>query len=111
MLVVEVYREINKLSHEMLEFARQEQWEDLLETERKRAELIRKLPVFGDDGLETGKLASDEVQREELILLIKQIQSYDEETARCSRAWMNELGSVLDSMSSSMKLQQVYKTQ
>ncbi|TSA49145.1 MAG: flagellar protein FliT [Nitrosomonadales bacterium] len=106
MQAVEVYREISKLSQGMLEFARQEQWDDLLEFEKKRAESMAKLiPLVGDEP------AGNAAQSEEMILLIRQIQAFDEETASLTRAWMSELGSVLNSLDSSKKLQQAYKEQ
>lgn len=106
MSVTVTYRDAYQLTQEMLEYARQSLWEDLLDTEKKRAVVLSQLPSSL-----TETVLEDEVNTNEIKLLIQNIQACDEETTNLTRAWMDELGVILSSMDSQKKLQQVYGTQ
>jgi len=106
MQVLEVYRYISNISQEMLEYARQEEWDELLAAEQKRAEAVAQLMSLMQD-----EVGMSEIQVDEITRLTKQVQFNDELTVGLTRAWTGELQEILRSISSSKVLQQAYKEQ
>lgn len=104
--VLEAFREISVISHEMLKCANGERWDELQETERKRADIAGKLQALIQSGPDATDAEKDEIRR-----LIGFIQACDEQTIGLTRNWMVELRAVLGSIESSRKLKRAYRGQ
>lgn len=100
--LVRRYEDLLQLSREMLQLARQGQWDELVLRERAHASLVADLavaaatvPVPPADGLRISELI-------ELILKL------DSETQLLAHSWKNELQGLLESMSTERKLSHAY---
>lgn len=96
------YEELRRQAQQMLESARQGDWNGLIELERKRGRLLEDLASG-----EQGGSQEPEVQEKKAVL-IRQILEIDGETRELAEAWLKELQEILGSVDTEQKLQKAY---
>lgn len=99
---MEVYGRLWTLTRSMLDAARNNAWDDLVEIEKKRAELLDELAK--SDVSDITDLALNARKAE----LIRNILACDEETRILTESWMVELRQILDSIGTEKKLNDTY---
>lgn len=99
--IIEAYESAWALTQQMLDSAKQSDWERLVELEQQRSKIIEYLETL-DAGVAEGRW------RERKRELIQAILSADEEIRTLTRDWMRELREVLNSVSAEQKLNKSY---
>lgn len=102
---LERYAEMLRLAQQMLELARQSEWDHLLELEKKSAAIAETLMKHEESG-SVWSQAEQEKQAE----LIRSILEADEEIKNLTQAWMGELQEILGSIGAEKKLSKAYET-
>jgi len=98
------YTEMLRLAQQMLELARQSEWDRLIEFEHERAGIAEVLMKHEENSVwpqaERGKRAD----------LIRSILETDSEVKSLTQAWMGELQELLGSIGTEKKLSKTYET-
>lgn len=98
------YDAIWRLTQKMLEAARQEEWDQLIELEQARAAHIDAMMKQESEILWTQE---EQFQKGELI---RKILAADEEIKTLTATWMGELQEMLGSIGTVKKLSKTYET-
>ena len=102
--VIAKYQAAWRLTHHMLEAARNNNWDGLIDLEKERRILITQV-------MESNKHAmAEQSSRESQAELIRKILAADEEIASLTKTWMAEVAEILNSVSAGKKLEQAYNT-
>lgn len=102
--LLERYDEMWRLSQQMLEFARQGDWDRLIELEQSRAAIGESLAAREDESLWRP------AEREKKRALIRSILDADTEIKALTQSWMGELQEILGSIDTEKKLHKAYGT-
>lgn len=100
--ILQYYEAVALLSGQMLQAARQEQWDELVELEQKRVSVLSELRA------DAAKEAIPDEVAARVSELIKAILVADSETSLLALAWRGELQELLASMGTERKLFQAY---
>jgi len=98
---IELYEELSALSRRMVEAARMNDWDRLIELERDVASLRNTLMGIDDD-----RLSSLEIQRKRV--LIETILDDDAEVRRHTEPWMEQVRQFLGASVSQQKIERAY---
>jgi len=93
------------VTREMLNSAREGDWDALLEFELKRNALL-------EDRMAKGEILTDgdAAEEKQMAALIRDILEADAEIKTLTRAWMGELQDILGSIGTEKKLNKAYET-
>lgn len=97
------YAEILRLARQMLELARQAEWDRLMESERKRAAIATALMKHEENSVWS------QADQEKKAELIRSILEADGETRQLAQDWMGELQEILGSIGTEKKLSKAYE--
>ena len=100
--IVSTYSAAWALTQRMLEAARAEQWDALLELEQGRDVLLAQVMQA------QAPAPSDPKQAAETAVLIRNILAADQQIQGLTRAWMEEISGVLSSVQAEKKLLKAY---
>lgn len=100
--ILQTYKAVAQLSVQMLEAARNGQWDDLVTLEQKRDSVLTELRADATEA------AIPDVVADQVSELIKAILAADSETGSLALSWRGELHELLDSMGTERKLFQAY---
>jgi len=100
--IIANYEAVLALTHQMLETARKNEWDDLATLEVKRFNQVEKLMASDMNDLSDGQLNSRKAE------LIQNILASDAETRTLAQVWMVELRQIIDSLGAEKKLKDVY---
>ena len=100
--VIAKYEAAWQLTHRMVEAARNNDWDGLIEFEKERSVLIGQLMESDKNEI------SEFLLRQNKADVIRKILSADEEIATLTKAWMGEISEVLNSVNAGKKLEQAY---
>lgn len=100
--ILQHYEAMAQLAGKMLEAARHEQWDELVEIEQQRATVLSELMADAAQGAIPDEVA-DQVAR-----LIGAILEADAEITPLAQAWQDELKGLLGSMGTERKLSHTY---
>ena len=103
-LILALYQKILDDSRTMLDMAKQEEWDALVDREMER----RKQVVVLRTKLESQPEALSPAAMEQAQNLVKETLALDEETRRLVNVWMLELDQKLGSINTSRRLQNTY---
>ncbi len=103
-LILSLYQKILDDSRTMLDMAKQEEWDALVDREMER----RKQVVVLRTKLESQPEALSPGAMEQAQNLVKETLALDEETRRLVNVWMLELDQKLGSINTSRRLQNTY---
>lgn len=98
-----MYKNLGLLTQQMLDAARNDEWDVLIEAERKREAQVER--IAAQDGL----LAMTVAEQEKTSETIQNILIADEEIKALTATWMGELQEMLGSIGTEKKLQQTYE--
>lgn len=96
------YEAALELTERMLACARSAQWDQLVELEKARGELL------ADIGRQGAEVLREPGAREHRRRILERMIACDEEITALTQDWMAELRQVLDSVDTSHKLQRTY---
>ena len=99
---IELYEEMTVLSARMVEAARRNDWDSLIELERSVSEL--RLRLAGED--DNGRL--DLIERERKAALIQRILADDAEIRRHTEPWMEQVRQFLGGARKKRQVDQTY---
>ena len=102
-----LYKQILAASQQMLALAQAADWDALVDQELARREIVGELRGL----LEGFPNPLSETERAHTETQIREILTVDAETRSLAERWMNELGTRLQSINTSRRLQNVYLTQ
>lgn len=100
--IIGMYRIAHALSSQMLEAARNNKWEDLIEIEKNYAAEIEQLRTTDIVPIEDPELMKQKAD------LVRAMLENSEQIQAHTRNWMNELQSSMTSANQEMKLSQAY---
>lgn len=100
-----IYRDAWGLTREMLNSAREGDWDALLEFEVKRNALLENPMAKGEILAEVNV-----AEQKQLATFIRDILAADAETRTLAGAWMGELQNILSSIGTEKKLSKAYGT-
>lgn len=101
-LLIQNYEQLAALSAQMLEAARQGQWEQLVSLELSRSgvlDLIKQLDA---------EAALDAAAQQQKAGLIRRVQADDAQTSKLALAWMGELQGIMNSVHHELRLKKAY---
>ncbi|MEW6313220.1 MAG: flagellar protein FliT [Pseudomonadota bacterium] len=99
--IIGAYENAWALTQQMLEAAKQSDWDKLVELEQRRAKVIEQI-----EELDAGVVSGTWRQRKRELL--HNIIAGDEEIRTLTRDWMRELREVLNSIDTEQKLNRTY---
>lgn len=102
--MVSGYENLWLLTQQMLEAARNEDWDTLIRLEQQRGALVEAMK--GRDDVSAMTVIEQQIAGE----VIQRILTADAEIRTGSEAWMGELQEMLGSISTEKKLHRVYET-
>ena len=102
--LLERYAEMLRLAQQMLESARQSEWDRLVGLEHERAAIADDLMKHEENSVWS------QTERERKADLIRSILKTDDEIKNLTQAWMGELQELLGSIGAEKKLHKAYET-
>jgi flagellar protein FliT len=102
--VLDVYGSISMKTTEMLDSAKQGDWDRLVALEQEYGALVARLKVT-----DTGAIANADFARRK-IALIRKVLADDAEIRRYTEPWMNQLDAYLGSARQQRQLQRAYQS-
>ena len=99
----ERYTEMLRLAQQMLESARQSEWDRLVEFEHERAAITDTLMKHEESSVWS------QAEQEKKAKLIRSILETDDEIKSLTQAWMGELQEILGSLGADKKLSKAYE--
>lgn len=99
--ILAVYGAAWSATQRMLEAARAEQWDTLIELEQSRDGLLAQV-------MQAPVIPADPQQAAETARLIRSILAADQQIQGLTRAWMDEINGVLGSVQAEKKLLKAY---
>lgn len=98
------YAEMLRLAQQMLELARQSEWDRLVEFEQKRSAIAEGLMKQEENSVWS------QAEQEKKGDLIRSILEMDDEIKSLTEAWKGELKEILDSIGAEKKLHKAYES-
>lgn len=99
-----LYTQILAASKRMLDLARAQEWDALVDQELDRREIVAKLRTT----LEQKPTPHEVAEHTQSEALIREILAIDEETRNLAQSWMAELDQQLNSLGTSKRLRNTY---
>ncbi|MEI6732367.1 MAG: flagellar protein FliT [Comamonadaceae bacterium] len=102
--VLEIYGSLSNKTSEMVDSARQGDWDRLVELEHEYSALIERLQRTDTDPPANAGF------RDRKVSLIRKVLADDAEIRRHTEPWMNQLDSYLGSARQNLQLQRAYRS-
>jgi flagellar protein FliT len=100
--LIPFYEAVAEKSLRMLDAARENQWDELIQIEQERSQVLQKLIAI--DSIDLGEAQLNKRKME----LLESILKYDAETQLLAKSWMDELRSMLSNANVEKKLGNAY---
>lgn len=101
--IIATYENLWLLTQQMLDAARNDEWDTLIDLEQKRGALVGVMEAGNDLSNMTM------VEQQQSGEIIQRILVADEEIRACAEVWMGELQEILGSISTEKKLHKAYE--
>lgn len=102
--ILSIYAAILAASRQMLDLAKEQNWDALVDLELERRQIVAKLRST----LEQSPAPLNGAEHSESEVLIRNILAIDEQTRNLAQSWMAELDQQLSSLGTSKRLRNTY---